>query len=77
MPQDAANPVAPQWELLYLFLIKVQLIYDVLSSSALKQCDTVIHIHTFFSHVIFHHSLSQWLDIAACAVQQDLIAYPF
>ena len=40
------------------FLIKVELIYNVAPISAVQQCDSVVHIETFF-YVIFHYCLSQ------------------
>ena len=46
------------------FLIKVELIYNVVPISVLQQSDPVIHTHTHththsFSRIIFYHDLSQ------------------
>ena len=50
-----------QFDFLILFIYtKVQLIYSVVPTSAVQQSDLVIHtcMHSF-SHIIFHHDLSQ------------------
>ena len=35
------------------------MIYNVLPISAVQQSDPAIHTYTFFSHILFHHVLSQ------------------
>ena len=61
---------------IYLFFIKVYLIYNVVAISDVQQSDLVIHIYTFLmlSSSMFY---PKRLDTVPCAVQQDLIAYPF
>ena len=71
--------------LIFIFFVRfwfflLQLIYNVLSISAIQQSDPVIYIYIYthilfltLSSIMFHH---KWLDIVLCAVQQDLIAYP-
>ena len=54
----------------------LQLIYNVLSISAVQQSDPIIHLYTLFStlsSITFHY---KGLDRVSYAVQQDLIAYP-
>ena len=61
----------------------LQLIYHVLSISAVQQSDSVLYTHTYththilfliLSSIMFYHKR---LRSVACAVQQDLIPYPF
>ena len=40
------------------FLIET-LIYNIVLISAIQQSDSVIHVYTFFSKIIFHYGLSQ------------------
>ena len=49
--------------------MKVQLIYNVVSISAVQQSDSVIHIYMFFSHITIQHILSQ--VTGQSAAQQD------
>ena len=52
------------------FLIKLQLIYNIVSISAVQQSDPVIHIYILFLmlfSIMFYHKR---LDIVPCAVQQ-------
>ena len=63
----------------FLFLrvfFEVQLIYHVVPTSAVQQSDSVyiyIHFFMFFSIMVYPRRL----DIVPCAIQQDLIVYPF
>ena len=45
--------------------------------SAVQQSDSVIHIYTlffiFFSIIVYYRIL----NIVPCAIQQDLVVYPF
>ena len=54
---------------LYLFIIEVELIYNVVLLSAVQQSDSVIHTYTFifisFSIMVYH----RLLNIVPCAVQ--------
>ena len=53
-------------------IFKLYLISNVLSISAVQHSDLITHIYTHpFSHIMLPHVSSQ-----ACAVQQDLTAYP-
>ena len=58
-------------------LIEVELIYSVVLISAVQQSDSVIHVYTsffiFFSIMVYPRRL----DIVSCAIQQDLVVYPF
>ena len=51
----------------FFFLIKIQLIYSVVSISALQHRDPVLRIciYTFFSHTISHHVLTQELGYSS------------
>ena len=62
---------------LRLLKIKVQLIYNIVPVSAVKQSDPVSRIHIYVPFLIFHHVLPQLMDMVPCDVQQDLTAYPF
>ena len=67
---------------LFFKIFLLQLIYNVLSISAVQQSDPVIYIYIFFSHYLFLTLSStmahqKCLDIVPCAIQQDLIAHPF
>ena len=56
-------------------LPEVYLNYDVVLIIALQKSDSVIHIFffTFFSIMVYHRIL----NMASCAVQEDLVIYPF
>ena len=57
--------------------IKLYLTYSVVSFSAAKHSDPVIHIYTLFlilSSITFYPKI---LDIVPCAVEWELIVYPF
>ena len=71
----------------FLFFIKVWLIYNGLSISAVQQswftmvCQFLLYskkniyiLFVILSSMVFYH---KWLNIVSCAVQQDLIAYLF
>ena len=59
---------------LVIFIFSI-MIYSVLSISTVQQNDSLyIYIYGFF-HIILHHIPSQ--AVVPCAMQQDLIAYPF
>ena len=54
------------------------MIYNVVLISGVQQSDSVIHIHIFIlfqilSHIDYHRIL----NIVPCAIQQDLVVYPF
>ena len=53
-----------------LFLVEVQLIYNVVLTSAIQQSDSVMHINTFFFLIFFsimvYHRI---LNIVLCAIQ--------
>ena len=62
----------------FFLKIEVQLIYNVVLITAIQQSDSVIHIYTvffkiFFSIMVYHRIL----NIVPCAIQQDLVVYPF
>ena len=46
-----------------VFLIEVQLIYNVVLISAVQQSDSVIHLNHF--HILFHYSLSQDVEYSS------------
>ena len=52
---------------LKIFLIEIQLIYNVLLVSDIQQSDSVIHayIYIFFRYVLFHHRLLQDIDYSS------------
>lgn len=63
---------SPSWFVIIIqfILIRVELIYTVELISALQDSYSVIHVYIHSSsHVVFHHGLSQGLDIVFCAVQ--------
>ena len=70
----------PQQKLLTnYFFIRVELIYSVVSISAVQHSDPVIYIYTYvlfliLSSIVVYPKRS---DIVSPAVLQDLIAYPF
>ena len=60
-----------------MYFIEVQLIYNVVLTSTIQQNDSVKHIYTFFFiffSIMFYHRI---LNIAPCAIEQDLVVYPF
>ena len=65
---------------IYFFLnfTRIQLFYTVVSISVVQHSDPVTHIHAYIflilSFIMFY---PKRLDIIPCAVQKDLIAYPF
>ena len=74
----------------FYFIIEEQLIYSVVLVSSVQKSDSVTyiyiyiyiythtHTHTFFfKNIIFHYGLSRILNIVPCAIQQDLVFYPF
>ena len=75
----------------YIYIIFIIVVYNAAPISAIQHSDPVLHTHThthththIHTHIyIYTHSLSsimvycKKLDIFPCAVQWDLIAYPF
>ena len=57
------------------FLNEVCLIYNVVLLSAVQPSDSVIHIYTLF--LMFFPLCPRRLGIAPCAIQWDLVVYPF
>ena len=58
MIQDSSRNALGFFLVGWLFLIEVQLIYNVVLISAIQQSDSVIHIYTFFFNILFHCGLS-------------------
>ena len=54
----------------------VELIYNVVSFYSIAKWPTYTYIYILFRifYIMFYH---KWLDVFPCAIQQDLIAYPF
>ena len=54
---------------LFLFknivFIEVELIYNVVPVSPVQHSDSVIHIQTFFFHILFHYGLSQDIEYSS------------
>ena len=48
-----------QYYITFLNFLKIKVYLQCLSISTVRQSDPVIHIYTFFSHIISHHVLSQ------------------
>ena len=63
--------------ILKLFFIKVQLIYNVLSISAVQQSDPVIHIYTFFfSYYLLSYSItSDWIQFSVLYSRTSLLIH--
>ena len=61
----------------FYFLIEAQLVYNGVPISAVHQSDSVIHIHTLFKIIFSIVVHPRRLDIVPCALQQDLMVYPF
>ena len=62
-----------KWFLFFSIIAGLQCSVNFLLYSKLTQSH--IHICIPFSHTIMLHH--KWLDIVLCAIQQDLVAYPF
>ena len=67
-----------------IFLIDVQLIYNLLISAAQKSASVVhIYVYTYTRiHSLFKYSFPLWfvtgyLNMISFAIQQDLVGYPF
>ena len=60
-----------------LFYIGIYLVNNVVLIFAVQQSDSVIHMYTFFfiffSIMVYHRIL----NIFPCAIQWDLVVYPF
>jgi len=61
----------------FYFSIEAQLVYNGVPISAVQQSDSVTHIHTLFKIVFSIVVHPRRLDIVPCALQQDLMVYPF
>ena len=60
-----------------MYFIELQLIYNVVLISAVQKSDSVIHMYTFFLIFFSMMVYCRTLNIAPCAIQEDLIVYPF
>ena len=55
-----------------VYFIEVELICCVVLISAVQESDSVIHMHTFFSIMVYHRILNR----VPCALQEDFVVYP-
>ena len=50
---------------LQINFMEVQLIFNIVLVSAIQQNDSVIHIYTYFFHMIFHYGLSEDIECSS------------
>ena len=53
------------------------MIYNVVLISAVQQSDSVIHIYTFFFIFFVIMVYPRVLNIVPCAIESDIVVYPF
>ena len=65
--------------IIYLLLIELQLTYNVVLIYAVQQSDSVIcafFVNTFISIIVYRRIMSMCYTVL-CAIQYDLVVYPF